>query len=403
MELWKRNLIVCWVGMFVTGVGFSQIAPILPLYVQHLGVTNPAWVEQVSGLAFGITFVGSALFSPVWGRVADKIGRKPMLLRASLGMAVIVFATGFSQNVWELVALRLLLGVITGYSVACTTLIATQTDQSNAGVALGTLATSGISGSLLGPLVGGFIGEAFGLSSVFFFTGGAMLIVFVLTALFVKESFVRQDRKTQGTRETWAAVPHKTTTVVLFLVFVLVYFAASSIEPILTVYIGDLATDKSHLALLAGGVFSASGLASILASPLLGRLSDRVGPHRVLWVALVVAGLLCVPQAFVQDPWQLMGLRFLLGLVTGGLAPALNSLVKRITPAPLVGRVFGFTMSAGYLGFFAGAFGGGQIAALGGLRSVFFVTGGVLGGGALVAYFLVFRPLTALKAPSTPE
>ncbi len=281
MQLWQKNLIVCWLGMFVNWCWIQPNRPHPALYIRHLGVEDTALIEQFSGIAFGVTFVASAIFSPIWGRLADRIGRKPMLLRASLGMAVVVFITGFSQSVWELVGLRLLLGVITGYSVACTTLIATQTDKEHAGSALGTLATSGIAGSLLGPLIGGYIGETFGFQDVFFFTGSSMLIVFVLTALFVKESFVRPEKKALGTREAWANIPEKTTTLILFLVFFLVYFAASSIEPILTVYITELTSDTTHIALLAGLVFSASGLAMIIASPLLGRLSDKVGPHKV--------------------------------------------------------------------------------------------------------------------------
>ena len=141
MAMWKRNLVVCWFGMFVSSIGMSQIAPVLPLYIKHLGVENTALIEQFSGLAFGITYIISAVFSPIWGHAADKFGRKPMLLRASLGMAIVIFTMGFAQNVYELIGLRLLQGVITGYGTACTTLIATQTDKEHAGWALGTLST----------------------------------------------------------------------------------------------------------------------------------------------------------------------------------------------------------------------------------------------------------------------
>jgi len=149
MPIWKRNLIVCWFGIFVTGVGMSQIAPILPLYIKHLGVQSDSLIEQFSGLAFGVTFIILAIFSPIWGKAADKYGRKPMLLRASLGMAIIIFCMGFVRNVYELIGLRLLMGMVAGYSTACTTLIATQTDRENAGWALGTLSTAAISGSAI--------------------------------------------------------------------------------------------------------------------------------------------------------------------------------------------------------------------------------------------------------------
>lgn len=92
MKMWKKNLIVCWFGMFITSIGMSQIAPVLPLYIRHLGVNSSSLVEEFSGIAFGITFIVSAIFSPIWGQAADKFGRKPMLLRASFGMGIIIFS-----------------------------------------------------------------------------------------------------------------------------------------------------------------------------------------------------------------------------------------------------------------------------------------------------------------------
>lgn len=168
MELWRRNLIVCWFGAFVTNIGLSQIAPVLPLYIRHLGVQNTALIEQMSGIAFGIIYITLAAFSPIWGHLADKFGRKPMLLRSSLGMAIIIFSMGFVQNVYQLIFLRFLQGTVSGYTTACTTLIATQTDKEHAGWALGSLATASIGGSLLGPMIGGFIEDNFGLKNVFY-------------------------------------------------------------------------------------------------------------------------------------------------------------------------------------------------------------------------------------------
>ncbi len=400
MELWKRNLIVCWIGMFATGIGFSQIAPILPLYIQHLGVQNAASVEAWSGLAFGVTFLVSAIFSPIWGRAADRYGRKPMLLRASLGMSLVIFLMGFSQNVTEFIILRLLQGVITGYSTACTTLIATQTDKEHAGTALGTLATSGIAGSLLGPMVGGFIGETFGFQNVFFLTGDLMLVTFLLTLFFVKEVFVRPEVKIQGNRDTWRSTPHKSITRLLFISFFVTYVSLFSIEPILTVYISGLSLKASHIAFLAGLIFSASGLATLIASPLLGRVADRWGPHKVLLFSLGAAGLFTLPQAWDTNPWQLMALRFLLGLATGGMTPALNSLVKRITPQAIAGRIFGYSMSAGYLGVFCGSLLGGQMASAFGLRSVFYVVTLAVFLNALLVYFGIYLKFPQIEKGS---
>jgi MFS family permease len=380
--------------MFVSGVGMSMLAPVLPLYIEHLGVRNTASIAQFSGIAFGITYVVSAIFSPIWGLAADKFGRKPMLLRASLGMAIVIGCMGFATNVYTLIGLRLLQGVITGYATACTTLIATQTDKEHTGYALGILSTASISGSLLGPSIGGFIEVGFGLKNVFFITGALLLIAFLTTALFVKESFIREDKKTLHFKEVWQLVPEKRLTITMFVTFFILTVALYSVEPVMTVYITGLSHNSSHIALIAGLTFSASGLANIIAAPRLGKLSDRIGVHKVMLVALIAAGVIFIPQAFVSNPWQLMGLRFLLGLTAAGLTPSVNVLIKKITPASLTGRVFGFSMSAGYLGVFGGAVLGGQVAAWFGVRYVFLITGALLLLNAVWVYFNVYKKLS---------
>ncbi|MBD3920525.1 multidrug efflux MFS transporter [Paenibacillus sp. PR3] len=393
MPIWRRNLIVCWFGMFATGIGMSQLAPVLPLYIEHLGVDNSDSVAQLSGFAFGVTFILSAVFSPIWGLMADKYGRKLMLLRASLGMAIVVGCMGFAPNVYVLIGLRLLQGVITGYSTACTTLIATQTDKEHAGYALGTLSTASIAGSLLGPTIGGFIAENVGMRDVFVLTGGFMLIAFFCTLFFVKETFVREDKQVISARELWRQVPEKSLTITLFVTFFVLTTALYSIEPIMTVYVSELSEHLTHVALIAGLTFSASGLANILAAPKLGKLSDRIGAHKVILIALLAAGILFIPQAFVRNPWELMALRFALGITAAGLAPSVNILLRKITPASLTGRVFGFNMSAMYLGAFGGAVLGGQVAAWLGVRYVFFTTSALLLVNAAWVYRNVYRKL----------
>ncbi|MDP4182786.1 MAG: multidrug efflux MFS transporter [Bacillota bacterium] len=394
MVIWKRNLIVCWFGMFVTGIGMSQIAPVLPLYIKQLGTDNASSIAQLSGIAFGITYIISAVFSPIWGHLADKVGRKPMLLRASLGMAVVIFLMGFAENVYVLIGLRLFQGAITGYSTACTTLIATQTDKEHAGYAFGAISTANIAGSLLGPTIGGFIGESLGFQSVFFITGALLMVAFITTVLFVKESFIREDKKTLSMKEVWNTLPEKSLTFILFVTFFILSVALYTVEPIMTVYITNLSKNSSHIALLAGITFSASGLANIIAAPGLGKLSDKIGAHKVILAALIAAGTIFIPQAFVKKAWQLMSLRFLLGLTSAGLLPSVNILVKKITPASLTGRVFGFTMSAGYLGVFGGAILGGQVAAYFGIQYVFLITSSLLLINAVLVYFKVYKKLS---------
>lgn len=393
METWKRNLIVCWFGAFVTNVGLSQIAPVLPLYIRHLGIQNAASIEQMSGIAFGIIYITLAVFSPIWGHLADKFGRKPMLLRSSLGMAITIFSMGFVQNVYQLIALRFLQGTVSGFTTACTTLIATQTDKDHAGVALGSLATASIGGSLLGPMIGGYIEDNFGLRNVFFIIGALMIIAFLTAALFVKESFNKEEKTVLSAKEVWRLIPNSKLIITLFVTSFMLTLALYSIEPIITVYVTQLTNNRSHIALIAGMVFSASGLASIFAAPTLGKLSDKVGPQKVMLIALLVAGIIFIPQAFVSNPWQLMVLRFVLGLATAGLIPSINTLIKKLTPDFLTGRIFGFSMSSQYLGIFSGSILGGQIAACFGIRYLFFITSSLLLLNALLVYSSLYKKI----------
>lgn len=396
MQMWKRNLVVCWLGSFATAAALSQVAPILPLYIQHLGVHNRADIELWTGIAFGCTTLAVSLVAPFWGKLADQYGRKPMLLRASLGMAVILSCTGFVQNVYELVGLRLLLGTIAGFNSGAITLIATQTPKERAGWALGTLSTGVMGGALLGPLLGGFLAEAAGFRNMFFVMGALLSVAFVLTLFFVKEQAVVVNKQAVlSFWEVWRKLPDQQLLVSMFLTTFILQVALFSIEPILTIYIDMLSPANEHLALISGLVFAASGVASVLAASSLGKLSDRVGAHKVILVALLAAGVLFVPQAMVKTEWQLMALRFLLGIACAALMPSINTLLKQHIPDVIAGRIFGYNQSAQFLGTFVGALIGGQIAAHFGLYYVFYLTSALLLMNAVWVYYHVFKRIGA--------
>lgn len=393
MPIWKRNLFVCWVGVFIAAIGMSEVAPILPLYIRYLGIQNKSLVSQLSGITFGSTYLITAIFSPIWGHAADKVGRKPMILRAGIGLSIVYLLMGFAPNVTLLIALSVVQGAITGYSTACNTLIATQTDREHVGYALGTLSTASVAGSLLGPTLSGLIEAALGLQAVYFIISGLLFISFIITLLFIKESFVRDDKKSQGLREIWNSVPQKELTVVILITFFVLSIGLYSIEPIMTEYVSQLSPNASHIALISGLVFSATGLSNIISAPRLGKLSDKIGAHKVIMISLIVAGVLYIPQAFVKNPWQLLALRFLLGFAMGGLVPSVSIMIKKITPDSLTGRIFGLNMSFGYLGVAAGSVLGGQIAGRFSFRYVFYVTSALMLLNSVWVYFRVYKKL----------
>ncbi|HEY9724224.1 MAG TPA: multidrug efflux MFS transporter [Oscillatoriaceae cyanobacterium] len=374
MPIWQRNLYACWLGCFITGTASSLVMPFMPLFIEQLGVHSVGAIEQWSGFAYGATFLLAALVAPLWGRLADQHGRRLMLLRASLAMAVVMSLMGLAQNVYQLTFLRLLFGGALGFNSSSIALVATQTPREKSGWALGTLATGSIAGSLIGPLLGGYLAEVMGLRNVFFVTGVLLFATFMLTMFLVKETFVPDGKPPLKAREVWQRIPHPGQLWALFATVLILWVANLSIEPIVTVYIKQLAGNTDHVALISGMVFAASGLATVLVAPSFGKLSDRVGPRTVLLGSLIAAAVLFVPQAFVQNPWQLLGLRFLMGVAGAGLVPSVNTLIKHMVPNEIAGRVYGYSQSAQFLGGLVGPVMGGQMAAFLGIRAVFFST-----------------------------
>ncbi|HDV2925938.1 TPA: MFS transporter [Escherichia coli] len=178
---WKRNLIVAWLGCFLTGAAFSLVMPFLPLYVEQLGVTGHSALNMWSGIVFSITFLFSAIASPFWGGLADRKGRKLMLLRSALGMGIVMVLMGLAQNIWQFLILRALLGLLGGFVPNANALIATQVPRNKSGWALGTLSTGGVSGALLGPMAGGLLADSYGLRPVFFITASVLILCFFVT------------------------------------------------------------------------------------------------------------------------------------------------------------------------------------------------------------------------------
>lgn len=387
VETWKRNLYICWVGCFFTAVGMSLVIPFLPLYIIQLGENHH--VEVWSSLAFCSTFITAAIFSPIWGKLADKHGRKSMLIRASIGMATVMILIGFVQNVYQLVGLRLLMGAVSGFIPAATILVASQTPSEESGRALGVLSTGGVAGMLIGPVIGGLLADLIGLRQVFWITGMMLFITFSI-CLFVKE--IKKpacEEQDTASRKPLNKKAFLALTGGIFVTTFLLQASIMSIQPFLTLYVGELAKDTSYIAFLAGVVTAASGVSNMIAAPFLGRLSDRVGPQKILITCLVVVGVLLVLHAITMYVWQLILLRFLLGFGLGGLLPAINTYLKKIIPDSLTGKAFGYNQTAQYMGNVAGPLLSGLIASRFGIPVVFIISGVIL---IINAVWVIFFP-----------
>ncbi len=364
---------VAWLGNFFTGASFSLVMPFMALYVEQLGAPKNK-VEWYAGLAVSLSALTSALIAPVWGRLADRYGRKPMMVRASLVMTFTMGGLAFVPNVFWLLVLRILNGLFSGYVPNSTALIASQAPKNRSGYALGTLATGVIGGSLVGPLLGGVLAEILGIRQVFLLVGFILLICNLMTVFLVKEDFQPVTKaEALSTRELFSSIKDKQILIGLFVTSMIIQVSAQSIAPILTLYIRHLGQTE-NLMFVSGLIVSALGFSSMLSSSTLGKIGDRIGNHRLLLIALFYSFSMYVLCALAQNSLQLGIVRFLYGFGTGALMPSINSLLTKITPREGISRIFSYNQMFMNMGQVIGPFVGSAIATGLGYRSVFYVT-----------------------------
>ena len=370
---WKDNLRIAWLGSFLTGACISLVVPFMPIFVEQLGV-EPSQVTFYSGLAISVSAISAACVSPLWGILADRYGRKPMMIRAGLAMTITMGGLAFVPNVYWLLALRLLNGVFTGFVPNATALIASQVPKDKSGYALGTLSSGVVAGTLTGPFVGGMIAEVFGIRNVFLMVGGFLFLAAILTIFFIKEDFQPVPKeKALPTKELFTSAKYPYLLFNLFATSFVIQVAAQSIGPILALYVRDLG-QKENLLFVSGLIVSSMGLSSMMSSGVMGRLGDKVGNHRLLIVAQAYSALIYLLCANASTPLELGVYRFLFGLGTGALVPGINALLSKMTPKAGISRVFAFNQVFFYLGGVIGPLAGSVVAEQFGYHSVFYAT-----------------------------
>lgn len=376
MQAWKRNLWILVSAQFLVMGAMTMIIPFLPLYLSELGVTHPEEVQLWAGVIFGVNFLSAFLVSPVWGTLADKHGRKIMVLRSGIGMSITIVLMGFATSPVHLLILRFVNGLVAGFVPAAISLVASNTPKDRVGYALGLLQAGAMSGTVMGPLFGGLLAEWIGFRAIFTVTG---IVVFLATmvVLFKVKEMHKPDAtqvKTRGFLQEAGDILRNKSLLPLFSVAFLLQFAMLSSGPQLPLFVQQLGAPGDYIAFFAGLVTAVTGLSNILSSPQLGKLGDKFGPQYVLFFALLGAAVFFIPHAFVTSVWQLLVCRFLLGLFVGGLLPSLNALVRHNAPPGKEATAYGYNHSAVSLGNMIGPMMGGFVSGWVGIRGLFLLT-----------------------------
>ncbi|MGI5922824.1 MAG: MFS transporter [Lentisphaeria bacterium] len=383
MQVWQINLIILWVTQFCSSVGFALSMPFAPYFIQTLGVTDLNAVKLWATLAAAGAPLSMAIMAPIWGLLADRFGRKPMLLRATFGAGIIIGSMAFSPNVLVFVLLRIMQGMFSGVAAAGVTLVACNTPEERQGFALGCLSSSLFSGNMFGLFIGGFLAEMLGYRNTFLLSGTLLMLAGLLVLFGVREKFTRAPQPSSRItwRKKWAALGPGTP---LLLLVVWMSVGRRMDGAILPIFIQELHGRLEGAAIWSGLINGAGSVGAVLAGLCGSVVMDRYRPAVLArWIAGGAAlGMICTGLA--QSLNFLLPLRFAYMLFAAGFDPVLNTWLSKITPSNHKGAIFGLAQMARSCGMTLGPSIGGIIARVITTRAVFWVSATI---------FLLFIPL----------
>ena len=373
---WRRTLYATGIAELVAMMGFSFVMPFIPFYIRaELGVTDDRMVAIWAGILVTGPSLVFVFFAPFWGMIADRYGRKPMVERAMFGGAVLLVLMGRAKNVYQLLALRLLQGVVTGTVAASNALVSSVTPLAMLGYSMGLMQTAIFAGSPVGAWVGGMTADHFGYRTTFYIAAGLIFVSGCAVLWGVKERFSRPTSEMVRANGTLRDVAKNYGFSTMLAVFFLVNFAGSIGAPIFPLFVEKLVVVKAKVASTTGLIIGISGLVAGITAGIVGRISDRVGHKIILTLCTLFSGIFCIPLALAQSVGQLLGIRALFGLAAGGTGPTVNAIIGKIAPRNSHGKAYGLTTAVSSLGRAVGPLIGGFAASWLGLRIPFVIMG----------------------------
>lgn len=399
---WERTLYIMFFAQLMTAVGFSSIFPFLPLYVTELGSSTGASIELLSGLVFSAQAFTMMLVSPIWGSLADRYGRKLMVVRSTIGGSVLLLAMAYVQSAEQLVLLRAIQGAITGTLAASNALVAAIAPKERSGYAMGMLTVSVGTGVAIGPLIGGAVADLYGYGAAFFVTAAMLFLSGVLVLVGVEEKFEPDENaggSSTGVIATWFALLKTKGLGIAYGIRFMSQLGRMMIVPITPLFVQELMGGTEGVNTVTGLVTGVYAGMLTVSSIYLGRLGDRVGHRRVVLVSVLLVALLYLPQSMVTQSWQLLALLALVGAAMGGVIPTVSALMAGYSSAGEAGMVYGLDNSVRAAARSIAPLIGSFVALWFGLRGAFVATGVIFGLTWILAALRLPEPTTHVETP----
>ena len=356
-------------------MGFSIVKPFMPLFIQDLGAFTNQQAAFWAGMATSASGIAMFFSAPLWGIVADRWGRKPMVLRAMFGAGTVLALVGLASNIYLVIALRFIQGLLSGTVAAASALVAASTPRNKMPFAMGLLMVAVFGGQSFGPLAGGFVADSVGYKAAFFITGGLLFSGGFIVLLFVKEKFERPAKGQRASLSSLLRLAKSREMLPLLLALCALHAGPQMITPMFPLFVREL-NPEGMAATASGLAFCFMGVVAAISAVIAGRLGRHITLKRILAISCLGTGLLCLPPMWAQTVTQLIIFTALIGLFAGGMMASSNALVGLSVPHSQQGIAYGLAQSANALGNGLGPLIGGSLAPLIGLRSIFGVTGG---------------------------
>ena len=389
----RLSFIVLLLSQLAATMGFTFVLPFMPIYVQTLGVEDAGRAAAWAGVINSSTAVTMALAAPLWGRLGDRIGLKPMLLRATIAGSLVLGLMGLVASPWQLLALKTLQGCLTGTVAAATVLVSATAPTQRAGQRLGTLQMVIFIAAAAGPFFGGAFADLVGIRASFGVTAALLAASAVLISVWVKEERpAEEEAESEESSDIEGPLPHRRLAPTLLALFV-VQVAIMSAAPALPGFLSTLMEEPVRVATLAGWIIATGALAASLGSVIGGKLAARFGARKVIIWTLLLAGISALPQAEVDSVALLWILRLVTGLFVGIAVPVANLAIRGAVHPRRQGEAFGVAATATSAGNAVGPVAGGLLASSFGFGAPFLVPGLCL---AAVSAIIWGAPLIAV-------
>lgn len=365
MTQWRKNQLAITVSAALIFFGYTLVMPFLPSFVRELGVTSKAGVAFWSGLILSCSPLVASLCGPIWGRIGDRWGLKIMAQRATVANALLWFSMGFAQNVYQLLALRALLGLLGGFNSVSVALITQAAPREKVSSVVGTLQAVQILAAGVGPLVGGILANFIGVRYTFFVTGIVMMGSIVSVFALYRDSPGKTnpaDKPAKDTSRFWRRPLFLTIMLILFFI----NMADRTFGLTVPLFLEELGTTAAWV---AGALISAATFGEAVSAWMSGKLASRMTLRRLISARLVMSIAVLVPMVFARSLAEFSVLRVLLALLAGGTLTLTVTAASDVIPEEYRGTGFALLQSTSMLGgaagpLVAGALGGWSIRAV---------------------------------------